>query len=115
LLKTDVLNSVKEIVELLEEKDGENIVVLDMEDSELMVDYFVIVTGNSEPHRVALRDLVVRYLKDEDISITFYDKGQSSDWMIIDAGIFIVHIFSEESREFYDLEGLWGEQNRMVI
>jgi len=115
LLKTDVLNSVKEIVELLEEKDGENIVVLDMEDSELMVDYFVIVTGNSDPHRAALRDQVVSYLKDEDIPITFYDKGQSSDWVIIDAGTFIVHIFSEESREFYDLEGLWGEQSRMVM
>lgn len=115
MLKTDLLSTVKELVKLLDEKDGKEIVVLDMEDSGLMVDYFVIVTGNSEPHMSALRDEVVKFLKGEDIPILFYDKGKGSDWLIIDTGTFIIHIFSEEGREFYDLESLWGEQNKAII
>jgi ribosome-associated protein len=113
LLKSEVYESVKEIVELLYEKEGMDIAVIDMENSEIMVDYFIIVSGNSDTHMAALRDEVVRYLKDENIPILSYDKSSGYDWMIVDAGTFIVHIFSQEGRSFYDLESLWGEQKKI--
>ncbi len=69
-----MFESVKEIVELLDEKEGMDISVIDMENSEIMVDYFIIVSGNSDTHMAALRDEVVRYLKDENIPILSYDK-----------------------------------------
>jgi len=113
LLKSEVFESVKSIVGLLDEKEGMDISVIDMEDSEIMVDYFVIVTGNSDIHMAALRDEVVKYLKEENIPILSYDKSKGFDWMIVDAGTFIVHIFSQEGRSFYDLESLWGEQKKI--
>ena len=115
MLKTEVFKSVKNIVKLIEDKDGQDTIVIDMENSELMVDYFIITTGNSETHIEALRNEIVRYLKDEGIPILYYDKGKVYDWVIIDTGILIIHIFSQEARNFYDLEGLWGEQKKIKV
>lgn len=112
ITKEDIYKNVKDIVSILEDKDGEKIVVIDMEKSSLMVDYFVIVTGNSDTHMAALRDYVVKYLKENDIKIGFYDKDKGYDWLIIDAANIVVHIFNDEGREFYDLEGLWGHLDK---
>lgn len=111
--KEDILKHVENLREILDEKDADDIKIIDMEKTALMVDFFIIVTGNSDTHMAALRDYVIQYLKEHDLSIFNYDKGKGYDWMTIDAGSILVHIFSEEGREFYDLEGLWAEAERI--
>ncbi|HOO74775.1 MAG: ribosome silencing factor [Thermotogae bacterium] len=98
-----------DLVKLLEEKEGIDIKVINMEKSSLMVDFFVIVTGNSDTHMSAMRDYVVQFLKDEGVRPNSYDKGRGFDWMAVDSGNIIVHILSEKGRRFYDLESLWRE------
>lgn len=113
ITREDIKNHVEKLKTLLDEKDADNIIIIDMEKTSLMVDFFIIVTGNSDTHMAALRDYVIQYLKEQELPIINYDKGKGYDWMAIDAGSILVHIFSEEGREFYDLESLWAEAERI--
>jgi len=105
-------NVVKEIVEILDEKHGEEIIVLDVSKVSNLSDYFVVTTANSDPHMDALREGILEYVEREAVQIIFYDKGKGYDWMVIDGGYFIVHIFSRKGREFYSLEDLWLNAKR---
>ncbi|MDN5342445.1 ribosome silencing factor [Oceanotoga sp. DSM 15011] len=109
MLKEEVKKNVDEIKEIMEKYDAEDIKIFDMEKSSLLVDYFVIVTGNSDTHMNALRDYVVKYLKENEIKLTYHDKTRGSDWLVVDTGNIIVHIFSRDGREFYDLDSLWSK------
>lgn len=113
ITKDQIRKHVEAIKNLLDDKDANNITIIDMEKTALMVDFFIIVTGNSDTHMAALRDYVIQYLKEQELPIVNYDKGKRYDWMTIDAGSILVHIFSEKAREFYDLEGLWAEEERI--
>ena len=105
-------NVVKEIVEILDKKHGEEIVVLDISKVSNLSDYFVVTTAKSDPHMDALREGILEYVEREAVQIIFYDKGKGYDWMVIDGGYFIVHIFSRKGREFYSLEDLWLNAKR---
>lgn len=105
-------NVVKEIVEILDKKHGEEIVVLDISKVSNLSDYFVVTTANSDPHMDALREGILEFVEREGVQIIFYDKGKGYDWMVIDGGYFIVHIFSKKGREFYSLEDLWLNAKR---
>ena len=105
-------NVVKEIVEILDEKHGEEIIVLDVSKVSNLSDYFVVTTANSDPHMDALREGILEYVEREAVQIIFYDKGKGYDWMVIDGGYFIVHIFSRKGREFYSLDDLWLNAKR---
>ncbi|WGS65417.1 ribosome silencing factor [Marinitoga aeolica] len=111
----EILELTKKIVKVLYEKDGIDIKILDMKESPLLVDYFVIATGNSETHLNALRDAVVEKFKEENHNLLYYDKDKGYEWLIVDGGSVVVHLFTESAREFYDLEGLWSEAKRINI
>lgn len=105
----------KQVISLLDDKDAKDIKIIDMKDSSLIVDYFVICTADSDTLMSALRDYVLKIFKDNKIDLITYDKGKNYDWMIIDAGSIVVHFFTKEGREFYDLEGLWSEFDRIEV
>jgi len=105
----------KKIAKLLDEKEGIDIKILNMKNSPLLVDYFILVTGNSETHLNALRDAVVEKFKEENHDLLYYDKNNGYEWLIVDGGSIVVHIFTKEAREFYDLEGLWYEAERINL
>jgi len=106
----------RRIFEIIEEMEGIDPVVLDMSETPIPTDYFVIVTANSDIHMKSLRDRLVRFIKREtDLPLIYYDKGEGYDWLIIDAGDIVVHIFTERGREFYDLEGLWIDAKRLTF
>lgn len=113
ITKEMIAKHVEKIREILDNKDAADITIIDMSKTALMVDFFIIVTGNSDTHMAALRDYVIQYLKEQKLPIINYDKGKGYDWIAIDAGSILIHIFSEEGREFYDLEGLWVEAERI--
>jgi ribosome-associated protein len=97
------------IVETLEDKKGENIVLMDLQNIAMFTDYFVICSGTSDRMLDALADAVVEKVH-EATDIKGRPQGQSaSGWLVIDFGSVIVHCFAPETRDFYKLEELWKE------
>ena len=97
------------IVEALEDKKAENIVLMDLEKVAMFTGYFVICTGTSDRMLDALADGVVEKVR-ETYAIKANPQGQSaSGWVLVDFGSVIVHCFAPETRDYYKLEDLWRE------
>jgi len=98
------------------EKKAENPVVLDLKEVSTFTDYFVIVSGTSEPQIKAIAGSIRGKMRDEQGLKPFSDDSYSgSPWIVIDYGSVVVHIFHEKLRELYDLESLWGTARRLEI
>lgn len=95
------------IEHLLDEKKAENIVTLDLRDKGAIVDYMVIATATSGRQINAIADYVSQDLKGRGMAVAIEGLTQS-DWVLIDAGDVLVHIFKPEARSFYNLEKMWG-------
>jgi len=103
------------ILESLEDSKAEEIVPINIEDKTSMADYMVIASGRSHTHVGATADHLVRAMKGAGLGTAKVEGLPACDWVLIDAGDIIVHIFKPEVREFYNLEKLWmitgtGEQ-----
>lgn len=97
------------IVEALEDKKGENIVLMDLQNVAMFTDYFVICTGTSDRMLDALAEGVIEKAR-EATGFKGRSQGQSaSGWVVVDFGSVIVHCFAPEMRDFYKLEELWKE------
>ncbi len=90
-------------------KKGEEILLLDVRDISSVSDFFIIVSGQSEPHLKAMRNEIELQLKKEGIVAKGIDGFPHSQWVIMDYLDVMVHIFSSERRDFYALERLWGD------
>ena len=100
----------KTIVKAINEKKGENIVAIDVSASSPICDYFVICNGNSPTQVSAITDSVEYMVK----KATGYrpiaiDGLRNAQWVAIDYGEVLVHIFMPETREFYDIDHLWAD------
>jgi ribosome-associated protein len=96
-------------VNALEDKKGEDIVLLDLKELGIFTDYFVLCTGTSDRMLNALADGVV-----EDVHKKNRRKGRKEGlardgWLVVDYGEVVVHLFSPDQRDYYSLEELWGE------
>uniref|UniRef100_A0A7V4KCI8 Ribosomal silencing factor RsfS n=1 Tax=Fervidobacterium pennivorans TaxID=93466 RepID=A0A7V4KCI8_FERPE len=109
------ISLIKDLLILLEKKEAIEPVVLNMSKTRLLTDYFVICTANSNIHMKSLRDEVVDFFNEKGKEIIYYDRGEGYDWILIDAGDIVVHIFTKSAREFYDLEHLWIDAERVVF
>jgi ribosome-associated protein len=109
------ISLIKDLLVLLEKKEAIEPVVLNMSKTRLLTDYFVICTANSNIHMKSLRDEVVEFFNEKGKEIIYYDRGEGYDWVLIDAGDIVVHIFTKSAREFYDLEHLWIDAERVVF
>jgi ribosome-associated protein len=99
---------------MLEDRQAEDIVLLDVRDVTLLADYFVICAGNSERQIRALSNGISRELKGE-IGRPLHVEGDASGgWVLIDYGDVIVYIFAAQTRALYDLEGFWQEAKTVV-
>lgn len=95
-------------------KKGTDIVLLDVEDLFILSDVFVIATGTSRPHVQALAEHVEEKLKKtHDIKPIRLEGQGEAEWVLIDYGDIIVHVFQGGPREFYSLERLWGDADRI--
>jgi len=96
-------------VRILEDKKGENILLIDLREIAIFADYFVICSGSSDRMIRGLADSAIDNIK-KDFRINPRVEGQSEDgWLLIDYGDIILHIFSPQRREYYRLEELWSE------
>jgi ribosome-associated protein len=95
-------------------RKGADIVLLDVEKLFVLTDIFVIATGTSRPHVQALAEHVEEGLKEKADIKPLRAEGQTeAEWVLLDYGDIIVHIFQGAAREFYSLERLWGDSERV--
>jgi ribosome-associated protein len=93
----------------LENKKGEDIILIDLQDIAIFADYFVICSGSTDRMIQALVDSSIDQVKKE-FRINARVEGQAEDgWMLVDYGDIILHIFSPQRRDYYQLEELWSE------
>ncbi len=105
----NTLDLARDIVRVLEDKKGEDIVLLDIKDIVSFTEYFVLCTGSSARMLEALADGL-----DENIRKQYQKKGRREGeardgWLVVDYGEIVVHLFSPDQREYYQLEELWEE------
>ena len=93
----------------LEDNKAENILALDIEGISSFADVIMIATANSNRHAKSLADKLVESIKASNMNILNVEGKVESGWILVDCGGVVVNIMKEEVREFYDLEGLWGE------
>jgi ribosome-associated protein len=93
----------------LENKKGENIVLIDLQDIAIFANYFVICSGSTDRMIQALVDSALDEVKKE-YRINARVEGQAEDgWILVDYGDIILHVFSPQRRDYYRLEDLWSE------
>ena len=102
-------------VKAIDGKKGLNIQVIRISDISVLADYMVIATGNSSTHVKALADEVDYRLDEAGVSVSHIEGYRSNSWILLDYVDVIVHVFSEEAREFYDLDRLWQDGERIDI
>lgn len=104
-----MIDVARDLVLYLEEKFGEDIVLMDIHEQTYFSDYFVIATAGSERLLNSLSNDLVREIRTR-YGIHSKAEGEaSSGWMVIDMDDIIVHLFSPEQRDYYQLEELWSE------
>jgi ribosome-associated protein len=97
-------------VELADNKKAEDLLVLDVRKLSSVTDYYVIVTGTSEPHiRAIANEILDRLREDHGEQPRPTDVNISGGWLVLDFFDVIVHIMRPDARKLYDLEGLWGD------
>jgi len=94
----------------LDDAKAENVVTIDIKDKSSIGDYMVIASGRSDRHVGAVAEQVQRRLKEEGLGRARIEGQPQCDWVLIDIGDIIVHVFRPEVREFYNLEKIWSAE-----
>ncbi len=106
----DVEKNVERITNLIMEKKGEDIVILDLRKITSVTDFFIITTGNSNVHVRAIAEEIREKMKKENKTIPWHIEGlKAQKWILIDYVDIVVHIFDYNSRLYYSLEKLWED------
>ncbi len=98
----------RNVIRAISEKKGEEIIFLDLRKVNSYLDYFLIASGSSKLHLRSLSRAVQKTLADEGYGL----RGKpeiDTEWIVLDYGELIIHLFSPESRSYYDLERLWAD------
>lgn len=110
--KRNLPREVKISIKASQAKKGENLVVLDLRGISSFTDYFVIMHGNSARQNLALQESIEKELKKEKTVPLSIEGKELGEWILMDYGSFIIHVFSEKAREYYSLEKLWGDAHK---
>jgi len=109
--QTKELQAVMELKEALDQKFAQDIMVMDLRGITTIADFFVIATGSSTPQMQALADTTKELMANHEIPIHHIEGIQAGEWVLLDFGVVIVHLFDKENRNFYQLERIWGDAN----
>ncbi len=105
----------KAIVKHLDNKKAKDIKALDVSGLTLLADYFVICSAQSSTQVRALADTLEEEMLKQDISLFQKEGKQGFNWILMDYSDVIVHIFYQETREFYGLEKLWSDAGELPL
>ena len=101
--------------EALENKKGLGIRLLEVTDVTTLAEYFLICTGTSNTHVNTLCDAVEAAMEERGETLFHREGHRSGTWVLLDFGALVVHVFTEETRNFYDLERLWNDASPVAF
>lgn len=96
-------------VEAADDKRADDIVALDVAEVSLMADYFVILSADSKRQVQAIADNIVDFVRKAGSDVKSVEGRTAGEWVLIDAGDVIVHVFQKDARSHYNLEKLWSD------
>ena len=100
----------------LDDKKGKEISAIEVTDQTSLADFFVIATGSSNTQINALCDAVEKAMKEQAEEAPLHREGhRDGTWVLLDYGCVVVHVFTEEAREFYSLERLWSDGKKVDL
>lgn len=108
------LDTVKKIVKALDDKKANDIEVIKINELTIVADYFVIATANSNTHIRSLADEVEYQLEEAGIKLD-HAEGRATGWVLLEFQGVVVHIFLEDARNYYNLERLWEDGEKLDI
>lgn len=101
------------VAQWLDEKQGENIVIMDVAEMSSVTNMTMVVSARGVKHAKALADTVLDRASKENIEFLSMEGHQTGEWVLVDLNDVLVHVFLEELREFYNIEGMWSEAPRV--
>ncbi|MCK4431107.1 MAG: ribosome silencing factor [Candidatus Aminicenantes bacterium] len=114
LTKRSLPGGVKISVKASQAIKGEDIIVLFLREISSFTDFFIIMHGNSSRQNFAIYENIAMELKKKNVTPLSIEGKKNSEWILMDYGSFIIHIFSEKAREYYSLEKLWGDAPKIT-
>jgi ribosome-associated protein len=112
--KTDLKHQISEAILACQEKQADQLTILELEQgSGAFTDYFVVCSGTNPRQIQAIADAVDERLEKIGLRVTNREGYKQAEWVLLDYVDFVVHVFSEKARQFYDLERLWKSAKRM--
>lgn len=102
------------IIDTLEDDKAEDITIIDLGGKSSIADTMIIASGRSARHVSSLADHLVRRLKEDGFGRAQVEGMSNADWVLIDAGDAVVHLFRPEVREFYQLERIWAGDSHIT-
>lgn len=99
--------SLNAVIASLDDSKAENVITIDIHGKSALGDYMVIASGRSHRHVGAIADHLLRDLKDKGFGAPRVEGLPNCDWVLIDTGDIIIHLFRPEVREFYGIEKMW--------
>jgi|ERR1700733_15146149 len=113
--KSDLKRQVSEAISACQEKQAEGITILELDQgSGAFTDYFVVCNGTNPRQIQAISDEVEDRLEKAGQRPTHVEGYKQAEWVLLDYVDFVVHVFSEKARKFYDLERLWKSAKRLT-
>ena len=112
---TRAIAELKCAVSAIEDKKGEALRILDVRGKSSITDYLILVTGTSDAHLKALKAALDDAFKRTNIQLIGEDRSLSSGWLVVDAFDFMVHLQTEEMRDFYRLDQLWKDAMEVTL
>ena len=113
--RTGLKRQIAQAIAACQEKKAEEITILELEQgSGAFTDYFLVCSGTNPRQIQAIADAVEERLKKADLRPTHSEGYRQADWVLLDYVDFVVHIFSEKARRYYDLERLWKSARRLA-
>ena len=114
-MSSEIRQQVARAVKAIEEKKGEDVVILEMDrQSGAFTDYFVVCSGTNPRQIQAIADDVQRRLSEAGQRPNSVEGYNQAEWVLLDYVDFVLHVFSERARRFYDLERLWKSARRLT-
>lgn len=107
--------ALSEAIGAARDRKARDLRVLDLTDVSSFTDYFLICTGTSTRHTQSICDGIVERLRRSGMAPVHIEGYSQAEWVLVDYLTFVVHIFVERARSFYDLEGLWKSAARVEI
>lgn len=110
-----VRHEIRLAIEVAQEKQAEGLILLKLPGETAFAEYFLLCSGSSDRQIHTISDAIEERLARDGVRVQHREGKHSAEWMLLDYGNFIVHIFSERARIFYDLERLWRSAERLEI